>query len=1636
MDTLVQRLVQNPHDQEAITYAHHAGQSDPRSYAMLLEKVGTATSDPAFACHWLTEAANVWTTTLGDAHRAARALMIAIDRDPTQATPAERLAELYRDKGDTKALVALLERRAKALAPLAQHDPEMRGHVAGIHEELGRLWSEPPLSQSKKAIDNYRRAVEYDPNSQYAIYAIRELCKSAGQWAEAIPYFAMEQALVGEPERQIALYQDEAEVRRNAGDLSGATEALRAARSVEGGGDAGLKQQIASLVLERVQAGESVHESERAEAAQLFVELAEEFQGEHGYSYSVCALEVEAGHDRAIQLAMYYGAELGRSPEVAPYAAGYLKANPQGALAGEARQLVSQTVHEGGIADDSMLDALAPAADAPSPERVRGLLDVAEQLVRKGKKSDAAAKYREVIELEPANEDAVGFLEGYLRQTRKYADLRDMLLSASRVPGVDIEARKGWLREIAGLCETQLRDLETAIQAWKQLVAIDHGDEGPKNQLRRLLERAGQWDDLTTLLEQEAERTTDIEARLSMEKAIAKIHEQKRRDPVATGEAWARIASLTPEDESAINTAVRHFEKGERFDLAAQVIADNVGNVADERARGLLFRKLGELRQSVGEIAGAGDAFAEGAALAKDAGLWEAAERCFVQVETWDQAAAAIDERAQLSGKPVEQARLYATEAEYLGRSGDESSAVLRLEQATDLDPANDEYAGALEERYSQASRTEDLAAYLLRRADKLKDKNDRVGLRKRAADLQRNVLGNPDAARESLQQVLAEGDDAEALALLADDAEQRGEFGDAVDFLHRLSKAVDGRQQKAEVLLREARMIASGLDDAEGAIERYEQVLKEFDPKNEEALSAVADLHEKNNNLAGTADALERHLKVIEDPKAKLDLAQRLAQLYEGPLDDKPSAIRVLDIVRELDEEDFDALQRLCDLAEAVEDWQRVANHMVALVSIEGDEAEVSRMTRKLAGILHEKLDKGDEALAALMTVADGGDEACRKEYVELGDTLGWKGIVATKLVEWFLESPVGDARNEALRGAFDRFLEVGREADAANIAKELARTRGADADVAKRLEDVAVKLKDLDALGVAHDLMVEDLSGPPRAEEMVRQAEVLVQAGVAPPEAMQHGEQALTSVSPDEVDPLLERLSKLAVEPAQVIDLYERQVTRCKAPPDRLNALARAAQVAAEHDALDRARNFFDIALGSGVQDDTLEKLQEMARDSDDSVGDTRLRRTLAEALAAGGTGSRDGGRTRSSFLRRAAMLAYRDLEDADKAFQWLGDSLVTHVDDEGLDALTGLAEEVGDPRRAETVLARALEEVFDGPLVRKLLARRAALRRDRLEDKPGAAGDLKRLHDLSPSDTDVMEQLSALYTELEDWRGMVQLYEDQILRGKDAGSRAELARKVARLWEEKLDDPREAADAWRRVLRMKSGDPEATEGLDRAKANMLKKKSEPEPEPEPEPAPEPPAPEQTLATAEDAAPAPEPGAEAFEEDDDDHPTVPPGAPEGSAVDQANAALDELLANDKPQRPDLDFPAQEENTLSAEMEDMDETGTPGSAPPPARSAPPPPPSSRSAHPPPRSAPPPPPSSRSAHPPPPPPPPSRSAHPPPPPPPAVAAAGGVGAFDSTDTTDVRGPAMVDEPEAVPVDEDELIVDEDELLED
>ena len=1504
IDRLVQRLVENPHDEESLAYAHQAGEQDPKAYAMLLERVGSETRDPAYAAHWLAEAANVWSTTLGDAHRAARVLMMAIDKDPTAQVAAERLAQLYRDKGDTKALVALLDRRAKALAPLTAQNPDLRGELAGMHEELGRLWSEAPLSQPKKAIENYKKAIELDPTSAYAIYNARELYKQMQEWQNAIPLYAAELELEQDPGRRVGLMRDEATTRKLSGDLQGATRALASAREIDGS-DPALQQEYASSVLDRIQAGEAVPHEERNYAAELLVALAETYEGEHGLAYAGAALDIEPGNDRGIQLYAHYARALGTDDGAdltARYNA-YLASNPGGAMANEVRGALgsgggsvapatsaasggeggrlelaagsvtgvesvddggkpggqdrdrpgvsnAEDVSMGGGSAQNKRPSLVPTAknsnppptverpeevESPykrgpqmSPEKMQGVLDAAQMLAGKGKKPEAFAKYKEVLESDPAHAEALAWTEDYLRSKRDYGQLRDVLLASIRATaGISdqAESRKERLREVAGLCEGNLRDVDGAIAAWRQLLALDRKDETARTALMRLLEKSQRWDDLANLLEQEATIESDIETKVLLEKKLAKLQEDKRKDLVAAGEAWGRISRLASDDDQAILTASRLFEKGERSDLAAAVLAEGAPGIEDPVARGQLMQRLAELREQLGDGIAAGDSYAEAADALRNGKLWEEADRLYNAAESWEKAANAAHQRGLLTGDLKQQAMFFARAADYLVKAGRHDEALDRLEEATDLDPLNDDYATQLVARYNSDDRIDKLVAFLTKRGDRLTDRSKRTNIRREAANLATTRMQDKELARELWLKLLEDGDDKEALERLIDDAVEREDHTEAATLLRRLGHNTVDKAEKARVALREAELLAEGVGDVDTAISRYELILSDLDSTCRPALQAIADLQEARGSLAEAADALERELKLVADVQERGQIAARLARLYEK-LDDPKNAIRALDLVRKADLEDFDALTRLCELCELTEQWGRVAELLVERIEIEADEAEVVELTKKLASMLADKLDRGDEALGALTDLADQGEPSVRHAYITLGDKLGWKGIVASKLKEWWFDARHGTERTGALRGAFERFADVGRDADAVQVAIELIRTKGADKKLAEHLEELAVKTGDHDALIVAHELLAREVQGEERGNELVRQAEIRVKAGMPRADAITHGEGGLPFIPPADAEPLLERLSQLAAKPIDVIDLYERQVTRSKAPHDRVRALARAAQVASMRGQPERARGFFELALTGAPGDETISALETAAREGDKLSGGDRLRRALCQALSQGGHGARDGGRTRANLLRRAAMIAHRDLHDIEQAFTWLGDALVAHVDSLTLDMLESLGIDGGDPRRAEAALSHALGEVFDGPLVKQLLGRRAKIRRDQLVEPVNAAADLKKLHDLSPQDQSVMDELAGLLMELNDYKSLVQLYEDQILRGKDMNARAELARKVARIWEEQLADGREAADAWRRVMRMKAGDTEATQGLERAKSGTLKK------------------------------------------------------------------------------------------------------------------------------------------------------------------------------------------------------------------
>ncbi len=922
-DTLIQRLVHNPHDEHALARAHQAGSVDPRSYALLLEKVGMTTTDPAYAAHWLSEAANVWSMTIGDLHHAARTLMIAIDKDPTSTTAADRLAQLYRDKGDQRALAALLERMVKSLGPLVAQRPELRTNVISMHEELAKLWSSPPLSKPERDVENWKRVTDLDREKIMAIYQALEILKAQENFAEAVPYFALEQKLVHDVDRKLALYRDESAVRLRAGDGVGSSEALRQARALRPD-DYGLAQELGASIVARSEAGERVSDAEREEARGLFVSLAETYDGDYGFHYAVNALKAAPGDDRAMQLADHYGKQSGKTAELGPRYGAYLAANPNGFMAGEARTHATAApstrpksgpplapppraaVPEATPSEPEMLaddaEEIEPGNEAGvappvNPAEVRALLDQAQAEAQKGRKPTALQKFRDALKLDPSNAEALSWVEEHLRQKRMYGDLRDVLLAASRVVSQPLETRKAQLRDVAGLCEAQLRDLDTAISASKQVVQLDRGDDQAREQLRRLLEKGSRWDDLASVIEQEAMSVPDVETKIALEKKLATLHEAKRKDTGAAAEAWARIAQLSPGDEAAIQTAVKLFEKAELFDLAAQAIADNVSSIEDKASRGGLLSRLGDLKNKAGDRGAAGDAFAEAADIyGPDGGsqtgkLWEQAEIAYTKAERFTEAANAVEQRSNLvDGK--EKASLLLAAASLFERAGDPSTAIEKLEQSAAIDPTHPETTSKLEALYRGADRLGDLATFLTSLAEKIQDKTARVATRFKTSEVQK-ALGDADGARETLLLVLNDGEDSRALSELIVDAEARQDHQERADLTRRLADVTTDKDEKLRLALQEAALYANEIDDPGVAIERYEAILKTFAPTGEAergALNAIVELHVKLGDDRATAEALERVLGVTPEP-GRAEVAQRLAQLYEGPLDDPKSA-------------------------------------------------------------------------------------------------------------------------------------------------------------------------------------------------------------------------------------------------------------------------------------------------------------------------------------------------------------------------------------------------------------------------------------------------------------------------------------------------------------------------------------------------------------------------------------------------------------------------------------------------------------------------------------------------------------------------------------------------------------------------
>ncbi|MFC1464375.1 MAG: hypothetical protein ACFLMY_05950 [Candidatus Brachytrichaceae bacterium NZ_4S206] len=1454
---LIARLRRNPEDAAAFAAlrAHYERIGDYASLANLLEGWAGRARDPAAAAQALYEAGELVLGALGDRDRAIALYERALVSEPRHRDAFLRLQGLFEEARELRKLADLLERQGTALARAGAPPREL----ALLYHQLGELW-EHQFARPDQAVAHYRRAYELDPQLVPALYAAREILRQAGNVSGAAALLEKEAKAEPDRTRRVALWRELAHLRAELEDHEGAALALKRALA-EAPGDLEVMHELARVYLARASRGHDplVAASDRLRAADLLYQLGQKVAPEHALAYLDSALDARPDHEGALSLYERHADELGQRTRLPARWVAYLAHAPDRPEAQPRRRRLADAYLEAGqveyaitclewLLDDGdaqaagqLVDlyrsqgreedavrALGVAALGLGPEqRLPRLRELVATLRERGDAAGAARYAGEILALDAADPEALTVLEDAARRTGDYAPLRDALLGASRVSGLSVEGRKQRLREVAALSEQKLGDADGAIGAWRGVAALDPADREARAALKRLLTAAARWDELVDVLEREALSQTEPDAKAEVYRELAELHRQRRGDLKGAIVALRQLRELVPSDAPSRDLLCDLLlEAGatlEAIPLLRQRIDASHGPTRAELLR-VLARVLEE---DVGDEEGAFEAWArlldesptDLDALAHMEALDEAAGR-HERLLTTLSYRVEVSASAERPGVLARMARIAETAL------GDLDRAAELYAQALELAPDDAGVLDALADVYARAERYRDLVVLLRQTAQSEADPRRRAELYRRIARTLAERVGNDVGAAEAFREVLAAGEDEEALRFLLRHAAREDDTAALDDLLRRLADVLGPSDEARDLAVERAELLATRLGRPLDAVLVLRHVVDVLAPDHLGALTRLAALCEQTGDRAGRIEALWRRLRRLDDPGLRLPLARQLADLHEPVPDEVDRAIEALFAWSQALPDDVTPLRRLVPLLERTGRARELVGVLDALAPLELEESEISSLVRWSAKLAHQSLGDVDGAWARLEPRVRAGDADAEHDLRELARAERLGERLAELYAALAQEPGTADPR--------------GRWMDAARAYEEHV------GDVARALEAVlrafAIDLGELSYLAEA-DRLAERARAWPRLaqvyETLLRRAErpeekvpLLVRHAALLDERARDVSGALDqtfracALAPldDAVLALAEDRAPRAKRADELLHAYERRKQRASDDAGRVEALLRAVRLC-ERALRDRAQatSYLAQAVALTVRTPALEAvLVEQARALDAEPGARGgLRKAVVDVLIALGDDMDADPVGGAGLLVRAARLLSSELSSDAEAFALLMRAAAMAPSASAvLDELEGFARPRGKLAEVDACFDRLVEEALDPRTAGALLRRRGKLLEE-LGQHAAAAEVWTRLSTVLAGDVEARERLRACLRATGRHQDLLVALERDLRRTSDAAERLALRKEVARVWERDLANRYEAIDAWKKVLKDAPDDAEAREALARLEA-----------------------------------------------------------------------------------------------------------------------------------------------------------------------------------------------------------------------
>jgi tetratricopeptide (TPR) repeat protein len=1098
-----------------------------------------------------------------------------------------------------------------------------------------------------------------------------------------------------------------------------------------------------------------------------------------------------------------------------------------------------------------------------------------------GRPGDAEQQLMRVIEIDPSQVDAWTRLERLLREDGRWSELRQ-LLNQRLDQSKDVGAQRRILEQICSLSEDVLEDLPAAISAYERILELQGDDADAVRALERLYRATETWDSLAMLYQRQlafapaAEERSDL---LVKQATVRALSLQQHEDAL---ELLAEVVDSRPEHEGAVSllekilervkdplrvlTLLEHScERAERWTRLSELLVKRIDIERDVEQQRDIYLRLAELRRvELEDRMAAFETLSEAVAIAPaDDQIAERLDGLIDELELWEEGVAAwkkglanLDADARVARERI-LLRVAAIQLSQLGRDEEaaqslEAVVALGLESA----PTALHVTDTLATIYRRSSRWADLVRTLAARLPWLESSAEIQALHLEVAQVQEEQLDQLDQAIASYRALLAEDPESTRALAALERLLLRGEcWPELVEVLEAQVGMASTPDERRQLRRRIADLRENALDQLEQTLPAHLAILDEF-PEDRESLRTVARIYRDLERWPDLLSVLERLLELSDAASSEsLELSYQIAELQHRRLDDEAAALeRYRDVLT--------ARPDHREARQALEELLGSENHRLRAAEILGARYEAEREWAALVRVLEVEA-AGHEGAARLERLR----RIVRLHEEQTGDlaaaldasrralaTATALGLVLEQLDElerlaaaaerW---SEVADAIEAVLEQVDDEDEAQQLHHRAADICRDqLKQPERAVAHYNAVLEIEPDCMPALEALEMLHraaerwiPLLAVLLRRIELAEQPGDQVPLLLDAAAVYRDRLGRGDDAIEQLERvRELEPLqaealaeLDALYQSAGQWQRLCALLQAQADASVEPSTRIALLERMASIrqrelADPNGAIEAWRDVLrsdahNAAAREALQGylrearlqqaviSVLEPIYVAQQQWDEVVRLYELRLQSAESAE-----------QRLALSMRIAQLCEEQLEDLEQALQWYGRVFSDNPTDlrarEQVLRLGGILEQweqvaelfdrylATDPDESETVrdVALALGHIYGDKLYRWQAAQRC----------------FQRILQRRPDDLDAFEALERLLIRYERWHELLGCYERAAERALDAQERRGLLHKIARVWQEKLEDLAQAIDVYRSILAEAEEDGEVVEALDR--------------------------------------------------------------------------------------------------------------------------------------------------------------------------------------------------------------------------